>query len=568
VKALTVLAIAGLVLGGWYLAVGAAKAAPPAAAAGARFVDVTAASGVRWIHENGAFGQRWLPETLGPGVVVLDANHDGLPDLLFVNGRNFPGKPGKAATPALYLNLGGMRFRDATHEAGLDFSAYCLGGAAADIDNDGWPDVYLSCLGQDHLLHNVGGRFVDISRQAGLSREYGLGASVAFFDADNDGFVDIFATRYVTWTPESDRFCSSEGRTKSYCTPQIYPGAASRYYHNRGDLTFEDATRAAGLWNPDAKSLGVLPVDVNGDGWTDLAVACDTHPNLLYQNLGDGTFEEVAAVASFATSGTGRTRGGMGIDGADYTHERRPSLVVTNFLNEMVGLYRNRGELFFVDVAPQSEVGRNTLLDTGWGTFFFDYDLDGWLDLFIANGPLDPRLGPPQPQRLFRNRGNGELAEVTATAGGDLARALVARGAAFTDLDGDGALDIALTTNAGPAKIFANRGPHGNWLRVHLEGRTSNRDGLGAQVEATAGGVTQIWQVHSGGSYLSQSEIDPTFGLGAARSVSKLVVRWPSGATQTLTAIPAGQRLTVVEPPGPARKVSQRRPMAPAAARP
>jgi hypothetical protein len=521
-----------------------------------RFVDVTAASGVRFSHDNGAFGQLWLPETIGPGVVLFDADGDGKTDLLFVNGRGFPGRPGRpeeATPPALYLNQGGLRFRDATREAGLDGGSYCLGGAAADVDNDGDADLYLACLGQDRLLRNDGGHFTDVSRQAGVPQDSGFGgfgAGALFFDADRDGDLDIYTTRYVTWSPESEIFCSGDGgKTKSYCTALLYKGASPRFLRNKGDGTFEERTREAGLGQPEAKALGAVVLDIEGDGWPDLAVACDTFPNLLYRNRGDGTFEEVAVTAGVAYSLTGQVRGGMGIDAADYDRTGRPSLVVTNFLREMTGLYQNKGDLFFLDVAPRQDLGRSTLLTTGWGTFFFDYDLDGWLDLLVANGPLDPKVDRAQRQMLFRNLGDGRLADVTGEAGGDLAAEMVARGAAFADLDDDGDLDVVVAANGGPAKVFENRGGgHGNWLRLSLRGTKSNRDGLGAQVTVTAGGAAQTWLVRAGGSYLSQPQVDPTFGLGAAKVAEKVVVRWPSGAVQTLTAVAAGQRLAVVEP--------------------
>ncbi len=523
-----------------------------------KFVDRTAAAGIRFSHNNGAFGQRWLPETMGPGVIVLDANGDHRLDLLFVNGRNFPGKPGKATTPALYLNEGGLKFKDATRGAGLGASAFCLGGAAADIDNDGDSDVFLSCVGQDRLYRNDGGRFTDISRQAGLSQEYEFGTSAAFFDADRDGRVDLYVARYVQWTPETDLVCEFYNQGKSYCTPGLYSGASGRFYRNRGNGTFEDRTQAAGFHTPDAKGLGVVPLDFDRDGWTDLAVACDTAPNLLFRNLGDGTFEEVGLPSGMALPVEGLAKGGMGIDAADYDRSGRPSLVITYFIREMTGLYHNEGEGFFRDVATQSDLGRNTLTTVGWGSFFFDYDLDGWLDLLVANGHLDPQVdksGDPvvryaEPQQLFRNEGGRRFAEVTASAGGDLAKPLVARGAAYADLDDDGDLDVVLTTNGGSAKLFENQGGrYGNWLRVSLEGRKSNRDGLGARVEVTAGGATQTWEVRAGGSYLSQPQVDPTFGLGNAKVVDKVIVRWPSGAVQTLASVPVNQRVAIVEKP-------------------
>lgn len=528
-----------------------------------RFVDVSATTGVSWRHENGDFGQRWLPETLGPGVLIFDANGDRHLDLLFVNGRGFPGKPGPAATPALYLNQGGMRFSDATAASGLSLSAYCLGGAAADIDNDGDTDVFLSCVGQDILLRNDGAKFVDVSRAAGLVESYELAASAAFFDADRDGFVDLFVTRYVRWTPETDQHCSFFGSGKSYCTPIVYEGLASRFYRNKGNGTFDERTQAAGLHHASSKALGVVPVDLDGDRWVDLVVACDTYQNLVFRNRGNGTFEDIGLTAGIALSLTGQPRGGMGIDAGDFNRGGRQSLVITYFSREMTGLYLNQGDNFFLDLGSASEVGRKTESTVGWGTFFFDFDLDGWLDLLVANGHLDAKAESPQstgkhaqPQQLFANRGKGEFQEVTGSSGGDLARPLVGRGAAFGDLDEDGDLDVVITTNAGTPRIFENRGPAANWLRIRLQGTRSNRDGLGAEVAVTIAGARQTWQVRAGGSYLSQSEISPTFGLGGSGTVDTVEVRWPSGAVQTIGAVRANQVLEVVEPVSPSESAA------------
>ena len=540
---------------GLLLAVLLLPAAAVAADEAGRFVDVTVASGVDFSHQTGGFGEKWLPETMGAGVVVFDYNGDDRQDLLFLNGRPFPGRKGKATTQALYRNRGGLRFSDVSGETGLDISAYCLAGAAADLDNDGDADLYLSCLGTDYLLRNEGGRFADVSKTAGLSRDYEFGASVALFDADRDGWLDILATRYVTWTPETDIRCSLDGVSKSYCTPESYPGASPRYYHNRGDGTFEDLTTVAGVEQPNAKSLGTTVLDLDGDGWLDVAVANDTQPNLLLHNKGDGTFEEIGVLSGMAFSETGVARGGMGIDAADYDRSGRPSLIIGNFANEMTALYRNEGNFLFVDVAPPTRIGRPTLFSLTFAAFFFDYDLDGWLDLLFANGHLDPDIETVQPNvryaqptQLFRNLGGGRFEEVTAGAGGDLATARVARGAAHADLDGDGDHDLVLTTNGGPAAIFENRQPTGgHWLGVDLEGTAGNRDGIGAVVEVNAGGARQSWLVRTGGSYFSQSQLYPTFGLGDAEKVDEVVVRWPSGAIQRRAGLVAGQRIKIVE---------------------
>ncbi len=518
------------------------------------FVDVTAASGIDFTHNTGAFGEKWLPETMGAGAVLFDADGDERLDLLLLNGTRFEGRPGEIGRQAFYRNEGDLRFTEAGAESGLDLEAYCLGGAASDIDNDGDQDLYLSCLGTDFLMVNEGGRFVDRSAEAGLSRDYEFGASVAFLDADRDGWVDIFATRYVTWTPEGDLFCTLDGESKSYCTPESYPGASPRFYRNRGDGTFEDLTTEAGTRAEAAKSLGVSILDIDDDGWLDIAVANDTQPNLLFLNLGDGSFEEIGVLSGMAFSETGVARGGMGIDAADYDRSGRQSLVIGNFHNEMVALYRNEGNQLFVDVAPTTAIGRSTLLSLTFSAFFFDFDLDGWLDILIANGHLDaeievvqPKVRYRQPAQLFANRGDGSFAEVDETVSGDLLRPRVARGAAYGDLDGDGDLDLVLTENGGPAVLLENRGEHGNWLRVDLEGRTSNRDGLGAIVEVTSAGGTQSWLVRTGSSYLSQSQVSPVFGLGADERVERVTVVWPSGETSERTDVAVNQALRIAE---------------------
>lgn len=532
----------------------AVEEAAAAPAVNSRFVDVTARSGIDFVHNTGAFGEKWLPETMGSGVVLFDYDGDDDLDVLLLTGTRFEGQAGEASRQRLYRNEGGLRFTDVSEETGLDLEAYCLGGAAGDLDNDGDADLYLSCLGTDRLLINNDAAFQDRSATAGLTDTYEFGASVALFDADRDGLLDVFATRYVTWSPQDDLFCTLDGQTKSYCTPESYPGASPRYYRNRGDGTFEDLTETAGILAPAAKALGVSVLDLDDDGWLDVAVANDTQPNLLYRNLGDGTFEEIGVLTGMAFSETGVARGGMGIDAADYDRSGRQSLVVGNFANEMVALYRNEGNQLFVDVAPVSQLGRETMLSLTFGAFFYDYDLDGWLDILALNGHLDadiervqPKVRYAQPAQLFRNAGGGDFQQVGPEIAGDLTVPRVGRGAAYGDLDGDGDPDLVLTTNGGPAVLLENQGEHGNWLQVVTRGRTSNRDGLGTVITVEAGGATQTWLVRTGSSYLSQSQVWPTFGLADATVVDRVSVVWPSGETSELAAVDVNQRIEIIE---------------------
>ena len=522
---------------------------------GIQFHDITQAAGIHFLHNNGAFGKKYLPETLGPGCAFIDFDNDGWPDILLINGMDWPGHHIHVSTLQLYHNNRDGTFTDVTRQAGLAVEMYGMGVAIGDYDNDGYDDIFVSALGQSRLFHNNGnGTFTDVTKQAGLWGPNEFSTSAAWVDYDRDGHQDLVVANYVQWSPETDLFCTLDGTKKSYCTPESYKGASLRLWRNRGDGTFEDATRKAGLYDPTSKSLGIAVLDYDNDGWPDLLISNDTQPNKLYHNNGNGTFTESGVPAGIAFSEDGVARAGMGVDAADYDRSGRPSLIITNFSNQMMALYHNEGHGLFVDDAPRSEVGRASLLTLGFGCFFFDYDLDGWLDIFVANGHIEDqiervqkRVTYAQPPHLFRNLGGGKFQEVTPQLGAPFAAPRVARGAAYADIDNDGDLDLLVTTNGGLAKLFRNDGGTNHSLRVKLIGSKSNRDGIGAVARATAGGESQSLMLRSGSSYLSQSELVLTFGLGQKTSVDHLEVRWPSGQVDQFDSVAAGQTVTIKE---------------------
>jgi enediyne biosynthesis protein E4 len=546
-----------LLAGAAVLALAALLALPlPAAdAPGVAFQDATAAAGIRFKHTSGAAGKKYLPETMGSGCAFLDYDNDGDQDILLVNAMEWtPGKGGAKSLPALYRNDGKGTFTDVTKEAGLAVETYGMGVAAADYDNDGWVDVFLTGLGRNRLFKNRGGTFVDVTDKAGVAGG-GFSASAAFFDYDKDGKLDLVVTRYVEWTPEKDLFCTLDGKNKSYCTPESYKGASPILYHNRGDGTFEDVTAKAGLQSPASKGLGVAMLDYDGDGWLDLVIANDTQPNKLYHNNKNGTFTDTAMTAGIAFSEAGVARAGMGVDAADYDGSGRPSLVIGNFSNEMMALYHNEGSGLFVDQAPGSTIGQATALTLTFACFFFDYDLDGQLDIFAANGHVaddinrvQAKVQYAQPPHVFRNLGGGKFEAATPRLGAALQRPMVARGAAYGDFDGDGDLDVLLNVNNGPAVLLRNDGGNRNhYLRVRTVGTTSNRDGIGARVTVTLDGGRRLeGMVRTGSSYLSQSELPLTFGLGGATKVAKVEVAWPSGKTDVATGV-TGDRVIVIK---------------------
>ncbi|MGA3027435.1 MAG: VCBS repeat-containing protein, partial [Bryobacteraceae bacterium] len=360
------------------------------AAPGFRLVDVTVPAGIGYRHNSGAFGGKYLPETLGPGCAFFDYDNDGWQDILIVNGMDWPGHKKQRSTMRLYRNNRNGTFSDVTSAAGLDIEMYGMGVAVGDYDNDGFPDIFVTCVGQSRLFHNTGrGTFVEVTLKAGLGNHQGLSTSALWFDYDRDGLLDLFVCNYVKWSAETDIFCSLDGTTKAYCTPEAYHGATCWLFRNRGNGTFEDVTAKSGIFDTSSKSLGVAMLDYDMDGWPDLFVANDTQPNKLYRNGRDGRFEDVALRAGVAFSEDGKARAGMGVDAGDYDNSGVPSLVVTNFDNEMLGLYRKDKSGSYIDLAPGSDIGRLSRRSLGFGCFFFDADLDGKLDLLVVNGHID-----------------------------------------------------------------------------------------------------------------------------------------------------------------------------------
>ena len=539
----------------------AAPPPTPTPSVSVRFEDKTAAMGIDFVHVNGARGDKWMPETMGGGVAVLDYDGDGRPDLLFVSGAHWPGDPRAAeqkSSLALYRNEGvgpdGLpHFTNVTKSAGLERVFYGMGAAVGDYDNDGRPDVYVTALGRNYLFHNLGGRFEEVAEKSGVA-DSGWGTSAAFFDYDGDGLLDLFVGRYVDWSPKKDLFCTLDGKTKSYCTPERYPGTASHLYRNLGGGRFRDVTKEAGVWNPNQKALGVAPWDFNGDGKIDFLVANDTAPNNLYRNKGGGAFEDVAVEEGVAVDENGRSRGAMGVAWGDVKNGKGMTLAIGNFSNELKSLYwTDKGEVF-LDESPKSGVGPTSFLSLTFGLFFFDADLDGRIDLFLANGHVEPTVQEvqkdvayKQPPILYWNRGDGTFAPLGERTG--LSEPLVARGAAFADLDGDGDLDIIVVQNGGPARVYLNRTDRPEQsVRVTLVGSgKSNRDAIGARVTATIGSRSLTQQVSGGSSYLSAPEKTLTFGLGSAAKIDALEIRWPDGSTETAKDVPGGSRWKLEE---------------------
>ncbi|MEO8258944.1 MAG: CRTAC1 family protein [Acidobacteriota bacterium] len=525
-----------------------------------RFDNVAVTAGLDFRHVNGASAARHLPEIMSGGGLFFDYDNDGWIDLFLVDGGSLTDASVAArARHRLYRNRGNGTFEDATARSGIQHTGYGMGACAADYDNDGWPDLYVTNVGPNVLYHNNGGRtFTDATRTAGVgSRSFG--ASCAFADLDRDGDVDLFVTNYVDARVDNNIFCGdTASRLRVYCHPLNFAPLQSVLYRNNGDGTFSDVSAAAGIAPRRGNGLGVVIGDYDDDGWPDIFVANDMTPNFLYHNEGRAIFKEMALAAGVALPIDGKPRAGMGTDFADYNGDGRLDLFVTNHELEMHTLYRNLGAGLFADTTSESRIGLETLPYVGFGTLFLDYDNDGDLDLAVVNGHVMNdsghfRPGAKEAQRklLFRNDGGGRFKEVGRQSGPGFAVEGVGRALAAGDIDNDGDLDLMVTNNGGMVDLLRNDdGPEDHSLLVRLQGTRSNRSAIGARVLLTAGGATQMREVKAGSSYLAQSDLRVHFGLGRTTRIDRLEIRWPDGASEVVQDVPVNQIVSVVEGKG------------------
>lgn len=529
-----------------------------------QFTDITEAAGIDFVHVNGAYGERLLPETMGSGAAFFDYDGDGDQDLYLVNSNTWPGHGDASARPALYRNDGRGRFSDVTAAAGLDRPAYGMGVAVGDYDNDGRPDLFLSNLGRNRLLRNLGGRFEDVTSAAGVAGgEQDWSTAAAFFDTDDDGDLDLYVGNYVEWSRAIDLKVDFQlsGLGRAYGAPTHFAGAHGTLYRNDGKGRFSDISAAAGIrvsephtGAPVGKTLGVLPVDYDGDGRMDLLVANDTVRNLLFRNLGGNRFQEVGRDEGIAYDRDGKATGAMGVDAAWFRNDRDLAFAIGNFANEMSSLFvTTGGRAPFADEAVLAGLGPASRQVLTFGLFFFDADLDGWLDLLQANGHLEQEINRvqssqhyAQPAQLLWNCPSCRHRFRLHPGPGDLAEPRVGRGAAYADIDGDGDLDVLITSNGGrPALLRNDQRLDHHWLRLKLVGARANRDAIGARVELSAGGSVQRRQVMPSRSYLSQVELPLTFGLGDADRVDSLRIRWPGGRVQEVPVDAVDRAMTI-----------------------
>ncbi len=538
------------------------------------FTEIAEKAGITFRYHNGARGKKYMPETVGSGVAFLDYDNDGWQDLLILNGADWPENhtaAGRRNTPHLYHNNHNGTFTDVTHAAGLDIEMYGMGVAVGDFDNDGYEDLYLTGIGPNHLFRNTlgdrnrsGPIFQDVTRQAGVQGvpypgtelRWKWSTSAAWLDYDKDGRLDLFVCQYVQWSPKTEHWCGHYG-VRGYCPPGTYEASYCTLYHNEGNGHFRDVSDAMGIRTPHTrgKSFGVAVADYNEDGWPDIAVSNDTWANFLFINEQGKHFAERAVESGIALAENGKAKAGMGIDTADWLNNGHFGIAIGNFSGESLSLFQNDGQLLFTDQAHPSGMAAPSLLSLTFGLFFFDYDLDGWQDAFAANGHIDDVVNTysqytfRQRPLLFHNLGGGKFQETGEACG--FVEKMVARGAAYGDIDNDGYPEVAVLDNAGRFHLYHNDGAgHAHWIRFRTEGTQSNRDGIGALLRVTAGGRTQSQYVRSGIGFLSESRRQPTFGLGASGAVERVEVVWPSGIVDRSGPLAANRQYLVTEGKG------------------
>ncbi len=531
-----------------------------------RFVDVARESGLDFRHVLGnPHEKEYILETTGSGVAIFDFDDDGLPDVFLVNGRGWTDPaPDQAPTSRLFRNLGDLRFEDVTEATGLARSGWGQGTCVGDFNNDGFDDLYVTHYGPDVLYRNVGGkRFLDFTAEAGMpthGRRWGTGC--AFVDYDRDGWLDIAVANYVdldlkrTPRPGESNFCRYKGLAV-LCGPRGLPGESNLLYRNVRGERFEDVSEESGFAGPGGRyGLGVLTLDFDTDGWTDIYVAADSTPSMLFHNQGDGTFDEVGLLSGTSLNGDGQEQAGMGVSAADFNHDGRVDIVKTNFSDDVPSLYRNEGRGFFTDVSYRAGLGVHTNY-LGWGVGFVDVDHDGWKDLFVVNGHVYPsidELESASPYRqarlLFWNIRNGAFLDVSPSAGPGVSAESPARGAAFGDLNGDGRIEVVINNIDDRPGLLLNRGKAGNWIVVKLLGTKSNRNGIGARATVQAAGFSQLDEVRSGGSYISQNDMRMHFGLRDAETVDRILVAWPGGRAEAFGPFESNRQVLLVEGEG------------------
>lgn len=530
------------------------------------YEDIADEAGLQFRHVSGhAQDKQFILETTGSGVALFDFDSDGLLDIFLANGQSWPdSSAGPAPTSRLFRNLGALRFRDVTKEAGLIATGWGQGVCVGDFDNDGFDDLLVTHYGPDLLYRNVDGEhFRDVTAEAGLptaGRRWGTGC--AFTDYDRDGRLDIVIANYVdldldqTPAPGESNFCRYKGLAV-LCGPRGLPGESMILYRNLGEGRFEDVSESSGVGGPsDRYGLGVLTLDSDNDGWTDFYVAADSTPSMLFRNRGDGSFVDVGLLSGTSLNENGQEQAGMGVSAGDFNHDGRLDIIKTNFSDDVPSLYRNDGSGFFTDVSYRAGLGVHTNY-LGWGVGFLDVDHDGWTDIFMVNSHVYPsidRLESASPFRqkklLYWNIRNGAFIDVSDGAGPGVSSPSSARGAAFGDLDNDGALEIVINNLDDRPNLLRNAGRRANWVLVGLRGTESNRRGLGSRVTVEAGDTAQVSEVRSGGSYLSHNDTRLHFGLGENHQVKRISVRWPSGARETFGPYEANQRLVLTEGEG------------------